>query len=409
MKRLSTNTILQNQYKHKVRLKHRQEYLTELNYMQGLSSGRIDKIFFNNFINESVQLLINSIFLMESGYFDCAFYSIRQSQENINNMLYLSINSAQLEKWKNKEKFPINSQITDYLARFDKDYQEIKSTLQVFFNDFEDLIKQTHKIIHKQGLDTFYKIRAQYSDDIKFDKETELVLFNKLLSYSICHLYLIFIILDPIGLMLADEEFNRKLHFNPSTEAINLKYIKENYPIDLIDLLKSTDFYKRLQSEFGQNEEMNDAVYSLVRDSYFDLNALDMIEEQRHLLYCDTCFVFNILKLGLKVSNFYIGQISIIPDYWTSIKCNYTHTSWVLGEDDKFIFNEAKYNIPYHNVYLSEIPILDSGILIMEHNNLFNEDEIRSLENFYIEQNEQHEKMINELFKSLQEEMLEQK
>lgn len=369
--------------------------------MQGLASGRIDKIFFNNFINESVQLLINSIFLMESGYFDCAFYSIRQSQENINNMLYLSINSAQLEKWKNKEKFPINSQITDYLTRFDKDYQEIKSALQVFFNDFEDLIKQTHKIIHKQGLDTFYKIRAQYSDDIKFDKETELVLFNKLLSYSICHLYLIFIILDPIGLMLADEEFNRKLHFNPSTEAINLKYIKENYPTDLIDLLKTTDFYKRLQSEFGQNEEMNDAVYSLIRDSYFDLNALDMIEKQRHLLYCDTCFVFSILKLGLKVSNFYIGQISIIPDYWTSIKCNYTHTSWVLGEDDKFIFNEAKYNIPYHNVYLSEIPILDSGMLIMEHNNLFNEDEIRSLENFYTEQNAQHEKMINELFESL--------
>lgn len=216
-----------------------------------------------------------------------------------------------------------------------------------------------------------------------------------------CHLYLIFIILDPIGLMLADDEFDRKLHFNPSTEAINLKFIKDNIKIDLISLLKTTDFYKRLQNEYGQNEEMNDAIYSLIRDSYFDLDNLDMIETQHHLLYCDTNFVFNILKLGIKISNFYIGQISIMPDYWTSIKCNYNHTSWTFGEDDKYIFNEAKYNIPYHNVYISEIPILDLGMLIMEHNCILQENEIENIEKFYKEQNNQHEKMLAELLENL--------
>lgn len=43
----------------------REELLYKLNYMQVLVSSRLDTWFCNNFLGESVQLLINSIFLKE--------------------------------------------------------------------------------------------------------------------------------------------------------------------------------------------------------------------------------------------------------------------------------------------------------------------------------------------------------
>lgn len=46
-----------------------------------LITGRVDIMYCNAFLTEATQLLINSIFLYEDGYFDCAFYSVRQASE----------------------------------------------------------------------------------------------------------------------------------------------------------------------------------------------------------------------------------------------------------------------------------------------------------------------------------------
>ena len=51
------------------------------------------------FFAEATQLLINSIFLYEEGYFDCAFYSVRQASEVFNAMLYLSEDKDEWKKW----------------------------------------------------------------------------------------------------------------------------------------------------------------------------------------------------------------------------------------------------------------------------------------------------------------------
>ena len=51
------------------------------------TTGNINEMFCNMFFSESVELLKHAFFLYEEGYFDCAFYSLRQSIENINNML----------------------------------------------------------------------------------------------------------------------------------------------------------------------------------------------------------------------------------------------------------------------------------------------------------------------------------
>ena len=86
-------------------------------HSQMLYTGRADVMYCNNFpssqrkINfliEATQLITNLIFLYEEGYFDCAFYSIRQASEMLNSMLYISIDdSTILKRWSVKDRFPM--------------------------------------------------------------------------------------------------------------------------------------------------------------------------------------------------------------------------------------------------------------------------------------------------------------
>ena len=377
----------------------REELLYELNYMQALVSGRLDTWFCNNFLGESVQLLINSIFLMEDGFFDCAFYSIRQSAENMNNMLLLASDKSQLSIWKSKGRFDPDSRVKEKLKTVDSCYKEIREKLTVFFDEFDGLIKDSHKIIHKQGFDSFYKLRRFQAKEIGFSKEDEIKFFDKLMRYSICRLYIFFFILDPVGLILADSELDKKFNFAPMTEPIHLGFISENYSVDLISLIRETDFYKELTESFADKEEMNPYVYNVVREQYFDIEHLNEIDSQKHLLNYSEQFILCVLRMGLKISEFHTGGISILP-YWTSIQSNYDRRQWSSNEFNEYLNGEVKFNIPYHNVYLSFVIFCDEP-LFLQHNDLLSEIEIISLSQLADKLNKQYEELM-EAMKSIQ-------
>lgn len=376
----------------RVEIPKREELLYELSYMQVLVTGRLDTWFCNNFLTEAVQLLINSIFLMEDGYFDCAFYSLRQSAENMNNMLFLASDKSKLSQWKSKGHFDSDSKVKEKLKKVDSCYKEIREKLTGFFDEFDGLIKDCHKIIHKQGFDTFYKQRIYNSQEVGFDKDKELALFDKLLRYSICRLYIFFVLLDPTGLILVDDELNRKFHFNPMTEPIHLAFIAENYSEDLISLIKETEFYKELKDSFADQEEMNPYVYDVVREYYYNLDHLSEIEAQKHLLNYSQQFVLCILKMGLKISEFHTGGISILP-YWTSIPSNYDRHSWRANEFDEYLRGDIKFNIPYNGVYLSFVNFCDEPFFL-QHNDSLNEREILSLSNLTNDFNKRYEELM---------------
>lgn len=376
--------------KQRCTLKERNVLLSELHIMETLASGKIETMFCNLFLNESVQLLINSIFLMEDGFYDCAFYSVRQSAENLNNMLLLASDKSKLEQWCKKEYFPLNNKVVKLLTECNIIYSEFKDKLKVFFDDYDNLIKQSHKIIHKQGFDTFYSQRTFHAKEVKFDKDKEIDFFVKLLRYSIINIYLIFIILDPIGLELADSNMNMRLNFNPMAEPINLDFIRENCPYDLIDMLHQTKFYNDLVCEYSEKEEMNVDTYSVIRDNFFNLEALDNIEKQRHLLSPQEQFMLSILQTGLRISNFQIGGINILP-YWTSEKCNYSRYSTAINEFDCFKQGQ-QFNNRYYNVFISRINMFDS-LLFLEHNKELTNEEINLLQ--------EKEKVLNPEFYKL--------
>lgn len=367
MERFESTEILQ-----KINIENKEELLQELDYMKCLCTGRIDVEFCNAFIEESVQLLINSILLFEKGYFDCAFYSIRQSSENINNMLLLSNDTKSLDNWKQKGYFPPNNKVLEKVKDIDAGFEDIKEHLSCFFEEYDKLIKTAHKIIHKQGFDTFYAVRQYLKLENKFDLSKEINLFDKLVRYSIIKIYLIYIILDPIGYILADEDLNRKLNFDPIADPINLNFIKENYDEDLPALLRETNFYRDLVDFLSAKEEMNDYTYAVKRYYFFDCENLDKIYSQKHLLTVFEQFILDILSEGIQLSRIYIN--SSIMCYDTTIKSNYNRHKWSLREFDnmqeKNIFNKE-----YNGVYISVIMLYESKVII-EHNDILTKKEM---------------------------------
>lgn len=142
---------LKIQFKRKTELPEGKELLLSLNNML-LITGRVDVMFCNSFVQESLQLLVNSILLYEDGFFDCASYSLYQASEVIDAMLYLAnSDDVELKKWRKKERFPMDSKIREQLKKVDVGYGEISIILKGYFEHHRELIRKTHKIIHKQG------------------------------------------------------------------------------------------------------------------------------------------------------------------------------------------------------------------------------------------------------------------
>ena len=57
----------------------RESILWTLHRLEYMPVAQVDRLFGASFLSEGVKLLINAVFLYEEGYFDCAFYSIRQA------------------------------------------------------------------------------------------------------------------------------------------------------------------------------------------------------------------------------------------------------------------------------------------------------------------------------------------
>ncbi|MEA5015093.1 MAG: hypothetical protein VB099_11080 [Candidatus Limiplasma sp.] len=368
---------MRNENKLTTKIPERNELLLFLHGLM-LLTGRVDIMYCNAFLDEAVQLLSNSIFLYEEGLFDCAFYSVRQAGEVVNSMLYLSENDrGTLEKWSAKDRFPTDSKIREQLQCISKGYQEIKLLIPEYFARHEELIKVSHKIIHKQGFDTFYRLRNQTSDKCGFSQVEETRFFTESLKYTIGLVLIILMILDPISLALSDDDITMKLNFNFMTEPVDVNFFKKYLGMDdVIDRIMQSQFYKEFSSNFEEKETMSPAVYTVVREEAWDISALDEIEKQIDLLNAYERFMFYILKSGLQISNFYFYYGA--SWYLTSIKCNYKRHTFGKSVFEQYLKPDDRFNQPCENIYISVILMYDEP-LFLEHNESCTNDEIQIL------------------------------
>lgn len=101
-------------------LPEKEMYYLDLMNIEDSFIGRIDVLFSNDFFREATQLIVNAITLFEKGYFDCAFYSLRQSLEISTTIIYFvddneSNRDKKLKIWSNEKRFPQQGQMLNEL------------------------------------------------------------------------------------------------------------------------------------------------------------------------------------------------------------------------------------------------------------------------------------------------------
>ena len=363
-------------------------------------TGQMNIMYCNSFIQESVQLLQNALMLYNNGFFDSAFYSIRQSSEVMDNMLFLAKSpSGKLKEWKSKEYFPVDTKVRKQLERLSEDYNEIKTLLPEFFEHHEELINKIHKIVHKQGFDTFYQLRTPINAKITgFVQEKETELFLETLKYTIGKLLILLVVLDPMCLALSDERVIYKVTLKLMTEPIDTSFFEEVLGLDdIIDKIKNSNYYKNFISYFDDKEELLPATYSVIHETYWNVDKLDEIQSQLHMLSFDEILMFNILKRGIKVSVFYLVDGLC---WYTTSDTQIMHEFSINTMDfQNYAKSAERFNQNRKNVYISVLKHSPDDFLFIEHNTPFNIEEINTLLNIEKQHLEYVEKCKNEMNK----------
>ncbi len=333
------------------------------------TTGNLTEFFCNMFLSESVELLKHAFFLYEDGYFDCAFYSVRQSIENVNNMLLSVLDAEKYKLWKDKARFPSDKAVKEQLDKQNDAYNEIKTAIPDFFEKYDNLLKRANKYIHKQGFDTFYIYKHSLSTQ---DIEERNSLFVSFLKYGIGMMLIMNIVLDPLSLALSDTEVDSHIPFEPMTEAIPIYVFEEYLSIDIIEKIKNTSHYCSIKEYFLSLEELKHATYAVKRYDFFDVNQLDEIESQIKQLNLAEALMFCILKSGIKATHFYWDNS--IMGYSTSYEPTVHLSSYSSNQFDDYLKHMTPNHL-WHDMYISGYKVLDS-YLIVQHNEPLTENEI---------------------------------
>lgn len=355
------------------------------------TTGDLNVMFCNRFFNESVELLKHAFFLYEDGYFDCAFYSLRQSIENMNNMLLSAVDTEKFELWKAKGRFPADKAVKDLLVRQNIAYNEIKTVIPEFFEEYNGLLKKANKYIHKQGFDTFYVSNNTLNIA---NQEERTTIFLSFLKHAIGMMLIMDIVLDPLSLALSDDEVDSHIPFDPMTEPIPI-YIFERYlSLDIIEKIKTTAHYISIKEYFLDMKELNEATYALLRCYHFDINQLDEIEKQLNQLDLSKTLMLCILKIGIKATHFYWDYN--ILGYSTSYQPKVHLSEYSSNQFDGYLHDNGEYNCPWKGMLISVFKALDS-YLIIQHNEPLADSEISAIENLVGLANQRYQKEMSNL------------
>ena len=362
-------------------LPEKQQYYLDLMNIEHSFTGRLDVMFSNDFFREASQLIINAITLYEKGYFDCAFYSLRQSLEIATTIVYFvdddeENRKKEIKKWRNQERFPQQGQMLNQLQNRKLEFSNIKKKMSLYFEEVEQTKRKLNKYVHKQGFDKFY-IHRRNPFGKKFDETKMLSDFEFSLFKSIGALAVFRLAIDPMPLLLNDEKIYRRT-VQLMTDSYSNTFIEKYIGLDHINAYKETDLYKRHYEYFIQNEEMTPAVTDLVKNDFVDRTKIDEIIKQKHLLNAHELVAFALFSFSKKIAKIYcIGGFHI---YFSDTKSTRSRLSW-SSEDFKVFENDSeKFNKKYDQAFLSCFTKWEEEYYI-EHIEEFNEEEIKTLKN----------------------------
>ena len=358
-----------------------EKYFEDLINIEHSFSGRMDIPVANTFIMESVQLVVNSITLFELGYFDNAYYSLREAVEISTTIVYLSDlpdkeRKEKMEEWKNTKDFPMQSQMLKQLYEYGIVISDMKEKMKSFFNDIKNVIKKINKCVHKQGLRFFY-VSRNHPFNCKEDDNIFIKNYVYFLEKTIGIVAVMRLAIDPYPVLLMDEEVLLRC-FDSMTEAYKIEFVKKYITDETLEGYKRTEMYINHYNRHITEEKKNYAVFNIMKYQVIDTTKRKEILSQIYLLNNVNKIATYIALISKKVIKIYTyGGFQM---YFTDRKTNRTESSWDSRDFKRFEESNKKFNQTYDKVYISvfsyNIGDNKQESFFVEHNELLNNYDI---------------------------------
>lgn len=351
------------------------EYLEDLSDLWFADSGILTEVNPFFFVNEACQLLANSVKLFELGFFDCAFYSVRQAIELSLSGLYLFSNPDKIKGWKNLENgFELRT-IVPELKVGKEEFAEIKELFSDFFERIEKEKKLMNKYVHKQGYKSLYYhyngINAYGRPEriTSLTKDYETILHDTITAVALYRL-----VIDPYPILMLDEDIIRRmpdLMAESFSSSFVEKYISEEY----VERYRQSKIYIGYYDYFKALPVQNEAVYALIHWQLFERKDYNLIKEQHELLSLHDMEAVDLFMISPK-----IGYIIIDGCLSYSSETKLRDTSLAIGDAyySKIFEGQKDYNVAYKGDYISRFPLNDSMTYI-KHRIVLAEQEINKI------------------------------
>ena len=360
-----------------IHLPDSEEYLYDLENISMATIGVLDSLESNRFFEEACQMIANSIQMFQQGYFDAAFYDLRQSIETSIGTLYLTANPDKMQAWNKLEPGFESGKMAKYLRAKEPVFIDMASKMQPFFDKVREVQQDSNKYVHKQGYKTFYVTkRITYSDD-RLKKVYDRIQddFVQILKVAIGAVAVYRLAIDPLPILLMDEDIRLRtgdLLTEPYSQDFVDKYIGQ----DTIDSYKRTDLYLSHKEFFLQNEKQNDAIYMLIHYQIVDRKHKELIMEQIHLLSLHDRIAFFYAVMSPNISRVFIEGVF---SYTTDTKPK--NTNMTIGESyyTEIFENQPDYNLQFDGgSFISRFKVGDEFSYV-ESNEPLSEPEISGL------------------------------
>ncbi len=354
-------------------IQEEKELYQDLQNIEDSTSGRGDlyAIGGNIFIQESVQLLKNAIILYQSGFFDCAYYSIREAIEIATVFIFLSDiprddRDQWFSAWKSNLYFPEQNKMMNQLAHKGDVFTDMKKNMASFFNHIDEVNKRINKYVHKQGFQHFYIERNRQNNTSEQD-EVDKTDFLYFLKTGISTAAVMRLAIDPFPILLMDEEILFRC-FDSWTEPYSRTFVDKYIGQNTIEDYKKTEIFQAYYSRFINEPKKNTPTFRIMHDQFIDTMQEKEIISQLPLLDFQDYSAARIAFCCNKVNR--ISCASGLHEYITDRAKPRREWSWICGQFDSFEKNPNHYNQPYKDGFISVIPVFDENFFIEHENDL---------------------------------------
>lgn len=381
-----------NQNIKKYKIPNVEQYFIDLINVEHSFSGRMDVPLANTFIMEAVQLIVNSINLFELGYFDAAYYSLREAIETSTTIVFLADmpedeRKEKMDTWKNTKDFPMQGQMLKRLYQYGAVVSDMKQNMESFFDEIKEISKKINKYVHKQGLQYFYvsrnhPINGQNSEDAFIRT------YCYYLEKTIGVIAVMRLAIDPYPILLMDEEILLRC-FDSMTDAYSEDFVKKYISIETINNYKKTEIYINHYNGHITEEKKNHVIFNIMKHQYIDTTKKEKILSQIYLLdQIDKIASYIALTSNKVVKIYTYGGLQM---YFTDRNTNREKLSWSSLEFKQFEENNNKYNQPYDEAFISVFKYKvkeKEEIFFVEHNERLSKDDIEAVSDLHIKETE---------------------